>query len=119
MQFIRRNLSALRPVRFLVAAFICTTLLFANAFPALAIGSTPSHPNKGEARLQEIQDKSERVLMEEPRTSGELEREARGGLNTVQGGADIDKMSRPENSQQATSAEQQVEKGLKKATGRD
>lgn len=106
-----------RPLRVLVVAFVCTILFFSSAFPAAAISSDRSDLNKGAERLEGIQKKSEDVLRQEPRSGEELQSVAREGINELQGTEDVEKMNRPENSQRATSAAQQVEKGLRRATG--
>jgi hypothetical protein len=116
---IRFNLSKLCPLRWLLAAFVAGVLFLSTAFPAAAISSTPSDPTKGEAPINDIYEKSEDVLKVEPRTQGELKDEAERGLNEVQGAADIDKMNTPENSDQAVTAKEQVERALEKITGRD
>jgi len=124
MQSIRINLSALlRPVRFLVIAFTCALLLFTQAAPAFAapIYSGSSSPTKGEAQLKGIEEKSIEALeaggpygleKEEAETQGK-------GLNSAQGDADIDKMYRPSNSQDAPpSVEQTIKKSLEKFQGK-
>jgi hypothetical protein len=115
----RFNLSNLRPVRFLLAAFVATLLFFTNAFPALAISSSPSNPRSGEAPINTIFEKSEDVLKAEPRTQDELQSEANEGINEIQGAADADKMSTPGNSQDAVTAKEQVEHALERITGKD
>jgi hypothetical protein len=47
----------------------------------------------------------------------ETQQRANEGLNSVQGAADIEKMKRPENSQQAKTVEDQVKNALGKLTG--
>ncbi|HEY9747419.1 MAG TPA: hypothetical protein V6C63_01855 [Allocoleopsis sp.] len=125
MQSIRINLSALlRPVRFLVIAFTCALLLVAQAAPAFAASSMysgSSSPTKGEAQLKGIEEKSLEALeaggpygleKEEAETQGK-------GLNAAQGDADVNKMYRPSNSQDAPpSVEQNVKKGLEKLQGK-
>lgn len=116
---IRFNLSNLRPVRFLIAAFVATLLFFSNAVPAFAISTSPSSPTKGEAPINDIYEKSEDVLKGEPRTQAELRDTAAEGVNEVQGAADLDQMNTPENSQDAVTAKEQVERVLEKITGKD
>jgi hypothetical protein len=45
-----------------------------------------------------------------------VQEESAKGFNEIQGDADLDKMSRPDNSRQATTAKEQAERALKKAT---
>lgn len=65
MNFNRRFSAALRFVRGLVIAFACALILFVNATPALAIGSTPSQPSEGETRLNDIYKESQDSLRPE------------------------------------------------------
>jgi hypothetical protein len=116
---IRLNLSNLRPVRFLVAAFVSTLLFLTNAFPALAISTSPSSLQKGEAPINDIYEKSKDVLKAEPRTQEELQTEANKGINEIQGDADRDQMNTPENSQDAVTAKEQLERVLERVTGKD
>ena len=58
MRFIRLNLSALRPLRFLVACCISTLLVFSNVLPAKSdpVNPTASRttPQQGETHLLDI-----------------------------------------------------------------
>jgi len=120
MKIIDSVLAMVRPVRFLVVAFTCALLLLTNAFPALAIGTTKSDPTEATQQLNQIQRKADELSTQEPpgldvyqkNTSG-------GGLNEIQGTADIDKMNRPENSQNATTVEDKVNDFLDKVTGKN
>ena len=113
-----------RFVRGLAIALFCTLLLFTNAYPALAIGSDQARPSEGETRLNEILENSEDAIRPENALSSDkvIER-ANKGLNEVQADADAQQMNRPENSRQATSAAEEVQRALSKAvdkvTGRD
>jgi hypothetical protein len=119
MKIIDSVLSMVRPVRFLVVAFTCALLLLTNAFPAMAIGTTKSEPTEATEQLNQIQRKTDELSTQEPpgldvyqeNTSGE-------GLNEIQGTADMDKMKRPENSQDATTVEDEVKGLLEKVTGK-
>ncbi|MBD2098641.1 low temperature-induced protein [Trichocoleus sp. FACHB-591] len=125
MQSIRINLSALlRPVRFLVIAFTCALLLVTQAAPAFAASSMysgSSSPTKGEAQLKGIEEKSYQAIeANDPYGIEKEEVETQGkGLNAAQGDADIDKMYRPSNSQDAApSVEQTIKKNLEKLQGK-
>ncbi len=109
--------SLVRPVRFLVVAFTCALLLLTNAFPALAIGTTPSATTEATDQLNEIQRKTDEKATEPPLGLEETQAETSQGLNEVQGDADFDKMKRPENSQNATTVKDEVENFLEKVTG--
>ncbi|KAB8331969.1 hypothetical protein SD80_020855 [Scytonema tolypothrichoides VB-61278] len=118
MKNIGFGLSVLRPVRFLIVAFTCALLIFSYAFPAVAIGTQRSNLEKGETQLLETQKETDKATAKPPLGLKETTEKANEGLNEIQGAADIDKMNRPENSQQATSAEEQVENFLEKITGK-
>jgi hypothetical protein len=126
MQSIRINLAAvLRPVRFLVIAFTCAVLLFTQAMPAFAANSSmysgSSSVTKGEDQLKGIESKSLDALEAGgPYGMKEEQELTKGkGLNAAQGDADIDKMYRPSNSQNASpSVEQTIQKNLEKLEGK-
>lgn len=113
-----------RFVRGLVIATACAVMLFTTASPVLAIGTTPSQPEQGETRLNDIYKESQDSIRPENALDADtiIER-GNKGLNEVQEDADIDKMSRPSNSREATSAAEQVQRALGKAvdkvTGKD
>jgi hypothetical protein len=121
MKSLHAKLSILRPMRLLVMIVACAFLFFSNVLPALAISSSPSDPRSGETPLNEIFEKSEDALKAEPRSMRELQSEASKGYNEIQGDADFnaEEMKRPENSQDAVTAEDQVKNALKKITGQD
>ena len=103
-----------RSMRFVIAAFACSLLLMSSAFPALAVTSSPT---EGEAQLQKTLDEAYKVIEEKPRTIEEIHSKAKKGPNEVQGDADIDKMSTPENSQDATSVPEQINEFVKSIKG--
>jgi hypothetical protein len=111
-------LSLLRPVRFLVIAFTCALLLVTNAFPAFAIESYQSKPSEATTQLLETQKKTDEIGRSAPPGMRKVQEESNKGLNEVQGDADIDKMKRPENSQSATSVEEEIQNVLEKVTGK-
>ncbi|NJO80342.1 MAG: hypothetical protein HC827_18740 [Cyanobacteria bacterium RM1_2_2] len=120
-----RRLSAVsRLIRGLALALVCTLFVLTNAYPALAIGSNRANPSEGETRLNATIENAEDAIRPENALSSEkvIER-ANQGLNEVQVDADVDQMNRPENSRQATSAAEEVQRALSKAvdkvTGRD
>jgi hypothetical protein len=118
MKTIASVLSIFRPVRFLVVAFTCALVLFSNAFPAFAIDSYQSNPTEGTTQLLDIQRKTDEAAKEPPQGLKEVQKESNKGLNEVQGAADIDKQKRPENSQGATSVEENIKNVLEKVTGK-
>ncbi len=118
MKVIASVLSILRPVRFLVVAFTCALMLFSSAYPAFAINSYQSKPTEGETQLLDIQRQTDEAARKPPIGLEETQEKTQGGLNEVQGTADIDKQKRPENSQSATSVEESIKNVLDKVTGK-
>lgn len=119
---IRFNRLALRPVRFLVAICVSALLLFSNAFPAFADPVNPtsskSSPQQGEANLQSIEKEAQKAVLKDPYSQKETQNKANQGLNEIQGAADLDQMSSPENSQDAISVEDKSKNFLEAITGR-
>ncbi|MBD2559923.1 MULTISPECIES: hypothetical protein [Nostoc] len=118
MKIIASVLSILSPVRFLVVAFTCAILLLSSAFPAFAIDSYQSDPTEATTQLLDIQRKTDEAAKEPPIGLRKTQKETNAGLNEVQGAADIDKQKRPENSQSATSVEENIKNVLEKVTGK-
>ncbi|MEH1967189.1 MULTISPECIES: hypothetical protein [unclassified Nostoc] len=118
MKIIASVLSMLHPVRFLVVAFTCALLLLSSAFPAFAIDSYQSDPTEATTQLLDIQRKTDEAAKEPPQGLKKVQEESNKGLNEVQGAADIDKQKRPENSQGATSVEENIKNVLEKVTGK-
>ena len=116
------NMSALRPVRFLVAACVCALLLFSNAFPAFADPVNPtsgkSSLQQGEANLQSIEKEAQKAVLKDPYSQQETTDKANQGLNEIQGAADFDQMNRPDNSQDAISVEDKSKNFLEALTGK-
>lgn len=116
MNFGRLFSSVLRSLRVLMIAFACALVLFVNATPALAIGSTRSNPTEGETRLDEIFEKSEDMLKSDNALDADkVRQQANQGINEIQGSADVEQMNRPGNSRQATSAAEEVQQAAGKA----
>ncbi|MEH2305219.1 MULTISPECIES: hypothetical protein [unclassified Nostoc] len=118
MKIIASVLSILSPVRFLIVGFTCALLLLSSAFPAFAIDSYQSNPTEGTTQLLDIQRKTDEAAKEPPAGLKKVQKESNKGLNEVQGDADIDKQKRPENSQGATSVEENIKNVLEKVTGK-
>lgn len=117
MKSLRFNLSAwVRPVRVLLAAFVCALVLFSQAMPAYSSPKSSS-PTSGEANLLKIEKEAQEAVLEDPYSLDKTQKKANEGLNEIQGSADLDKMKRPENSQGTQSIEQKVQKALEKVTG--
>jgi len=108
--------------RGIAVAFTCGLLLLANALPAVAIsGSSPSAPDKGLPNLENIQENTEEFMTGYNRMPGKKETQKRsaGGLNSVQGSADKDKMLSPEDAKGATTTVENMQKGLDKLLNND
>lgn len=120
MRSIRLNLSALRPVRFLLVAFACAMLFFST--PAYSAPANPTGtrvaPQQGEEKLLGIEKETQEATLKNPLTLEETAEKANKGLNEIQGDADRDKMFNPGNSQGATSVEQAAKEALEKVTGK-
>ena len=113
MNIVEILLDKLRPMRFLIAAFVCTLLFISTAYPAAA---TTSQPSDGEASLNQIQKKTDEAAMSNPSS---FDDDTEGSLNLVQGKADKEKMSTPENSEGATTIKEKIENILSNITGSD
>ena len=111
----------LRLTQTLAIMFTCTLLIFGNAVSADAIpaNTTQSRSDltKGSERLDDVQKKSEEILRNPPLSMKRVQEESNKGLNEVQGDADIQEMSRPSNSQRATSIQEKAEQILEKVKG--
>jgi hypothetical protein len=122
MRFIRSNLSALRPIRFLIGVCISALVVFSQAFPALSAPvnptGSPTAPQNGQEELLDIEKEAQKAVLEKPYSLEETQGKANAGLNEIQGTADVNKMKRPENSD-ADSVEQKLKNVLEKATGRN
>ncbi len=128
MNSTRFNLSALwRSLRLFVAACVCVLMLVSNATPAYSFpnpfasdkAAQSSDPTKGEDKLQGIEEGAQKTATrEQDLLSGKevIKKSEEGGLNEVQGAADLDKMKRPSNSQ-GESIEGILKEKLEKATG--
>jgi hypothetical protein len=117
MKMINFSLSMLRPVRFVIVAFTIALLFLSSAFPVAAIGTSKSNVTEATDQLLETQRKTDKIAKSAPASLKEVEERSSEGLNEIQGDADIDKMKRPDNSQDATSVEDEVNSFLKKVTG--
>lgn len=126
MPFIKFNLSALRPVRFLLAACVCAFLVFSYAFPAYSDSgnispqptSKSTSPQQGESNLLDIERQAQEAVLDDPYSRKETQAKANEGLNEIQGTGDLEKMKRPENSQ-ASSVEDKSKDFLEAITGKN
>lgn len=104
--------TVLKPLRFLFLIFTCTLLIFSSVSPAFAAsGSTTQEGQAAKVYTKKAQD----ALNDAPQSLKEVQKRTAGGLNEVQGKAGIDKMKRPSNSQNATTAQDYVERALDNA----
>ncbi|MBD2304694.1 low temperature-induced protein [Chroococcidiopsis sp. FACHB-1243] len=122
MRSVRFNLSALRPVRILFAICVSALLVFSQALPAFSApinpSGSPTAPQQGEAQLRGIEKEAQEAVIKDPYSRKETQTKAQEGLNEVQGAADLNKMSRPENAK-ATSVEDKLKNALESVTGKD
>ena len=88
-------------MRLVLATFICGFLFFSSVYPA---GAVTSNATEGEASLNRIQAETDKVGKGDsyPRGLEEVTQKAQEGTNAVQGGADKDKMVRPEETDATT-----------------
>ena len=121
MRSVRFNLSALRPVRILFAICVSALLVFSQALPAFSApvnpSGSPTAPQQGEAQLRGIEKEAQEAVIKDPYSRKETQTKAQEGLNEVQGAADLNKMSRPENAK-ATSVEDKLKNALESVTGK-
>ncbi|NJL81784.1 MAG: hypothetical protein HC890_00125 [Chloroflexaceae bacterium] len=101
-----------RLTRVVVMVCLAVLLVFSQILPAAAVKSYPSNPQEGETVLSDIVRKTEGVADSNPRSEQQMKRDAEGGLNAVQGKADMDKMVTPE-SAKANSVEGEIREGLR------
>jgi len=116
MKLITNIISAIHPVRFLLTALMCTTLLFASVAPAQAANmfSNKSKPTDGTEQLKKIDDKAQQEINNPAMSLEEIEKRAQNGLNEVQGSADKNKMHTSNSSEPAIG--KKLEKALDKIT---
>lgn len=79
------------------------------------VSAATSSPTDGEVSLDEVQAKTDDVASSNPRGIKEVTKEARKGLNGVQGAADADKMIMPEDTD-ATTVKEKAENFFDKLT---
>lgn len=130
MTSIRFTLSALwRSLSIAVVAFACGLILFSNVMPAYSLPN-PFAPDKstqatdvtkGEDQLLGIEEGAQKTAIrqgDQDLLSGAkvTKKSNEGGLNEVQGAADIDKMKNPGNTQ-AESVEEIIGERLEEVTG--
>jgi hypothetical protein len=98
-------------IRLVLTVMVCGLLFISSVYPAQA---TPSQSTKGEANLNRIQNKTDKVARSNPQGLEEVTKEAQKGINEVQGAADKDKMISPKDASDATTVEEQAKGFLEK-----
>ncbi|AFZ21432.1 hypothetical protein [Allocoleopsis franciscana] len=130
MTSIRLTLSALwRSLSIAVAAFACALILFSNVTPAYSLPNPfaqdkptqAADPTSGEDQLLGIEEGAQKTAIrqgDQDLLSGEkvTQKSNEGGINEVQGAADIDKMKNPGNTR-AESVEEIIGERLEEVTG--
>jgi len=109
MLSICKKLLSVRPLRFLIAVSLCTVLLLANAVPAMAVGGS----DKGGTTLDDIVEKAEQVIKQEPRSMQEVQEKANNKTNTVQGTANQEKMEQSQDSKSGPAMAEDVNETVK------
>jgi len=92
MKFIANIASKLKVTSLIVAALFSFVLFFSNVVPAMATPPKSNPNNDGTVQLDGILDKSEEILNKPLLSLEEVENRSKGGLNEVQGAADVNKM---------------------------
>jgi hypothetical protein len=93
MSFNKLNNWLKSSIRAVLTVFVCGLLFLSVANPAQAVTSKTTD---GEARLNNIQDKTDDLARSAPTGIEEVTKESQKGLNEVQGAADADKMISPD-----------------------
>jgi hypothetical protein len=121
MKFFNIERLSFRPVRLIVTVLTTAFMLLTTTVPAFALGAPSSKLTDGTAQLSNIERESQKIAESKaaPGSMEESEKRAQGGINEIQGDADKDKMSRPSNSQNATTIRDEIGQALKKVKNRD
>jgi len=101
-----------------VVAVACALIVFSNAAPALAFGSSSSKTSEGLEQLDKVQEKSARAISGERSAKNDTRavmENSQKGLNGVQGEADKSKMTSPSDADSKT-IEANVKDVLEKIT---
>ena len=115
MKLITKILSAIRPVKFLFTALICTILFVTTIAPAQAgMMSSKSKPTDGTTQLNKIDQKAQQEIDNPAMNLEEIEKRSQNGLNEVQGSADKNKMYTWNSSEPAIG--KKIEKALNRIT---
>ena len=114
MNLITKITSAIRPVRLIFNALICTILFLATVTPAQAGMMSKSKPTDGTTQLNKIDDKAQKTIDNPAMDLEEIEKRSQNGLNEVQGSADKNKMYKSDSSEPAIG--NKIEKALDKVT---
>lgn len=109
------NLFTLKPLRFLAVAFCCAVLILSMAYPSYAESSAKSSPTDGTVQLSDIEKQAQKVA-QKPLSPQAYQARSQGGLNEVQGSADVDKMNRSDDTQQADTVLDKIKDGLDNIT---
>jgi hypothetical protein len=106
----------LHQIRTFIVFAVFAVFILSSALPAIAADMTPkSAPEKGEAQLHKIIEKSEDAAQSGMNSMDKVAERSSRGLNEVQADADFSEMKRPENTK-AKSVIDQVKGAMKKAT---
>ena len=109
-------LTALRPLRYLLALCVCAVLLFSSVAPSFA-AAMKNEPNASanQAAKEYEQESRDAIATDHPPTMSETQKKTRGGgLNEVQGTAGAKEMKRPSNAEGTPSVEKDIKNVLEK-----
>ena len=113
MKSMHFNLASLRPVRLLLAVCLCASILFANAFPAFAVSSTPTKGDAEAAKtMKAVTEVSRDVAKSAPLSREQTQARANQGLNEIQADSGLEQMKNPGTSEGVPSAEESVKQKL-------
>jgi hypothetical protein len=91
MKYISALLSHLRPMQMLVSTLLAAVLFFASGCSTLA---DKSDPTKGTVQLDRIEQKTQQAIDSPAMSLKTMNERSKGGINEVQGDADLNKMNR-------------------------
>ncbi|MEL6401594.1 MAG: hypothetical protein AAFR26_21340 [Cyanobacteria bacterium J06626_4] len=103
-------------VKAFMAVAMCAFILLETASPAMAFGNSSSDRSQGLVEMNEMKEISKAAFRNEPRSTEEVQNNAKQGSNAVQGSANLEKMNVPANSQQTRTVAEQAEDVLENIT---
>ena len=106
-----------RSLLVMFSMFVCSAMLFLGLTMSPTLAALASNPTEGTAQMPEAMAAAEDVASKSsPMSLEEIEARNKGGLNEVQGSADVDKMYRSDTSKPGPAIARQLEKAIDKST---